>query len=264
MEIWNLENMEDGDGACFSVTISDGNRERNIGSVKIHPSLEFKTFQLGLSHRIGISHNNFSVYLVDRKNSSQDYIRKTTITGKVNFGLIAKQKDCFFLLVLRKARRNRSRNPKPKPKQLDDYFSGYKSLPSPENFALVERNPQFSGITKFSDYSERLRNLQIREEHYATMMKSNSNFDLITRMRLTLDLGSGFEFDLDLGSFPRIEESLGVSATMETDRSLCEECAREKKNGVTAPFHHCVYDAVILGFRTSAGPIARPRSAFAS
>ena len=89
-------------------------------------------------------------------------------------------------MVLRKARRSRSRNPKPK--QLDDYFPGYKSLPSPENFVLLGRNPQLSGETEFLDYSERLKNLQIREEHYATMMKSNSSFDLITRMRLNLDL----------------------------------------------------------------------------
>ncbi|KAL6993860.1 hypothetical protein U1Q18_011972, partial [Sarracenia purpurea var. burkii] len=71
-------------------------------------------FQSGLSQRIGISPNQITVYLVYSKKtkSSTEIRRKIPVTGKVNFATIAKETDCFFLVVLKGSRRNRRLKPR--------------------------------------------------------------------------------------------------------------------------------------------------------
>ncbi|GFY97958.1 hypothetical protein Acr_12g0004990 [Actinidia rufa] len=91
----------------------------------------------------------------------------------------------------------------------------------------------------FSPLNERLRNLQIQRENcMMMMMKSNA-------------IASA---NLDLDSFSRTD-----SSAMAQD--YCEECESAREKGISAPFHFCVLDAVVIGFRPTAGPIARPRKA---
>ncbi|KAK2400891.1 hypothetical protein QL285_050543 [Trifolium repens] len=40
--------------------------------------------------------------------------------------------------------------------------------------------------------------------------------------------------------------------------AVCRECLMARMKGTSADFHLCCYDEVIVGFRTSAGPISRP------
>lgn len=75
----------------FPVIFFDGEREINIGNIRIQPTLLFKAFQLVLSERIGISPNQISIFLCDRKGSKFEN-RKILITGKSNFTLISREK----------------------------------------------------------------------------------------------------------------------------------------------------------------------------
>lgn len=51
-----------------------------------------------------------------------------------------------------------------------------------------------------------------------------------------------------------------ASLRIETESKglVCKECENAKLVGRDVEFHSCIYDAVIFGFRTRAGPIARP------
>lgn len=40
--------------------------------------------------------------------------------------------------------------------------------------------------------------------------------------------------------------------------AVCEECLEAKMNGIDAGFHLCVHDEVIVGFRSTAGPVSPP------
>ncbi|GFY97957.1 hypothetical protein Acr_12g0004980 [Actinidia rufa] len=216
----------DGRGANFPVMFSDGEREINIGSVTIHPSLEFKTFQSGLSNKIGISPNQITVYLVYLKNTNlpMEGRRQIPVTSKMNFA--ASGID------------------------FGDYLPENEFLPSPEKLLLLRRNqpylsnppasgyssPRYDRISplEFSDFNERLRKLQIRRDNYEMMMESN----VIATANLDSD-----------------------SSTVSHNRPICEECEIAREKETSAPFHWCVFDTVVVGFRSPAGPIARPRKA---
>lgn len=104
--------MEGGRGSVFPVIFFDGEREINVGNIRIQPMLVFKAFQLVLSERIGISPNQISIFLCDRKGSKFEN-RKILITGKSNFTLISREKNCFFLVILKRSKKSRYRKTKP-------------------------------------------------------------------------------------------------------------------------------------------------------
>ncbi|GFZ08927.1 hypothetical protein Acr_20g0007350 [Actinidia rufa] len=206
------------------------------------------TFQSGLSHKIGISPNQITVYLVELKNSKSptEGRRKIPVTGKMNFAAVAKETDCFFLVVLKRSRRNRRLKPKQIGIDFGDYSQENEFLPSPEKFLLLRRNrpdlssplasgyasPRYDQISplEFSDFNERLRNLQIRRDNYGMTMESNAissvNLDSISR----LDLSTVFD-----------------------NRPFCEECEIAREKEISAPFHWCVFDAVVVGFLVAGG-----------
>ncbi|CAN4089626.1 unnamed protein product [Withania somnifera] len=124
--------VEGGEGPEFPVAFFDGESEMNIGTIRIYPLLEFKAFQLMLSQRIGISPNQISIYLCDRKSSKFEDRRRIPITGKANFGLISREKDCFFLVVLKRSRKSRNRKAAVK---MEFNGGGF----SPENLILLRR-----------------------------------------------------------------------------------------------------------------------------
>ncbi|KAM7480884.1 hypothetical protein LguiB_005467 [Lonicera macranthoides] len=59
----------DGDAVVFPVVFFDGEREINIGNVRIHSSVEYKTFQSILGQKIWMSTNEITIYLVQGKRS---------------------------------------------------------------------------------------------------------------------------------------------------------------------------------------------------
>ncbi|CDP10606.1 unnamed protein product [Coffea canephora] len=271
--------VDGGGGAAFPVIFYDGEREINIGDIRVQPMLEFKTFQMMISQKIGISPNQISIYLVHHSSLAEER-RKTPITGKVNFALIIRQKDCFFLVVLKRSRKSRNRKLRPNGVDFCDYLSDNDFLPSPppENVVLLRRNqaevnmnglqlncfgkPFYDQITQveLAGLNDRLQNLKVQREKYGIPAPQPVNFSgpSLAPRPMPPDLNPS----LDPGSFPRIQETMTrnvkESSTSASNKVACEECVNAKKAGCTAPFHPCVNDPLIPRFLTRAGPIARP------
>ncbi|KAJ7971665.1 DNA-directed RNA polymerase subunit beta like, partial [Quillaja saponaria] len=221
----------------FSVIFFDGQNEIFIGDIVVYPSTNYKDFQLALSQKIGISPNQFSVYLTSKKNSSPEYTRRIPITSTFNFGSIGREKDMFFLVVMKISRRMKTGTTY---KEFKDhgYNSSVKFAQPLKKHPLENILGRKSGIGNQPvpglispmvdqvEYQKRLMNLQIVRERYLR------NMGLID-------------------SHLQREKNGGVVA--------CEECLRAEKMGKDAEFHPCVFDAVIRGpIRSPAGPIARP------
>jgi hypothetical protein len=234
--------MEIADGASVPVVFSDGERETDIGNVVVHPSLEFETFQSIMSRKIGISPQQFSAYL-----AGPDTRRKIPITGKFNFAAVSREKDCFFLVVLKRSKRERRR----RTRREDERYGSRMSVVQrtikkvPENVMLLRRNAGIESVQAFSGfvtvmdrvgYENRVRELRAERDRYLMNMGLSG-----------LCLGKGENVDV---------AERGV--TSQNDVVECEECVRAKDSGREVGFHWCVYDAVTFGFRSPAGPIARP------
>ncbi|KAK9068547.1 hypothetical protein SSX86_012662 [Deinandra increscens subsp. villosa] len=225
----------------FPVVLYDGEREMNVGNIKIHPDLAFKAFQIKLSQLIGISYNNLTTYLVDSKKSktSPDR-RKILITGKVNFAVVVRETNCYFFVVLKRSRRERRRK---LGKQSDLDFSSI----SPDDLSRIDWNRHDpNDAYRHYYYDDRFHDLLMQRENYMKMiLNSGYGFD-------------GYDSRLDL-NFPKIEDAY-PRVQIKPNRSLCEDCRVAEKQGKTPEFHLCVYDEVIVGrFRSPAGPICRPR-----
>lgn len=246
-----------GGGVSFPVVFFDGERESQIGSVTVYPSMEFKRFQTLLSQKIGISPHQFSVHL-----SSPESRRRIPITGKVNFGAISREKNCFFVVVLKRSRRERRRKNHHHHRHDfhydDDDLVLYSKANAaaaatdrppmgrnlPPNVMLLRRDAGIDlghrhdqSLSPFSDrigYEERVLNLQLERERY------------LMNMGLS-------------GLGPEPNEA--GAAVGRSDVVVCEDCVRAKESGEEVGFHWCVYDAVTFGFRSPVGPIARPSKA---
>ncbi|GFP82674.1 hypothetical protein PHJA_000410500 [Phtheirospermum japonicum] len=260
--------MVEGGGATasFPVVFFDGEREMDIGDVRINPALEYKPFQLMLSQRIGISPNQISTYLVNRKNSHNSPLsgdrRRMPITGKVNFGSICRQKDCCFLVILKRSRKSRNRRERMinasggggvefagiSP---ENRFSPTPVILAPENLVLLRRGqttPFYDSSTpsELGDLDGRLRSFF---KGYENPPVFRSGQDLYP--------------DPDADPFRRIDVSYYVDLLLkgnERDEAFCEECWNAKRKGGTTSFHPCVNDPVITRFTTRLGPINRPNN----
>ncbi|KAM3339857.1 hypothetical protein P3S68_029726 [Capsicum galapagoense] len=240
--------VEGGKGTVFPVIFYDGEREVNVGNIKIQPTLEFKPFQLMISQRIGVSPNQISIYLCDRRSgggSKYEDRRRMPVTGKANFALISREKSCFFLVVLKRSRKARNRKVKPK----DGVEFGEFLKENVSNLILLRRNQPEMNLsydriteTELASMNERVQNLQLQRE----------NFDLLMQKPKPNPV------HLDSpNSFPRIQDTFPMKK-----KSLCYECASSDA-GETSAFHHCNNDAVIVGsFRSRSGPVNRPAKQF--
>ncbi|KAE8689950.1 Nudix hydrolase [Hibiscus syriacus] len=200
----------------FPIVFFDGECETGIGEVVVHPTMDFKAFQSILSRKIGISPHQFTVYITASNNPRN----RVPVTGKVNFSAVSREKDCFFLVVLKRSRRSRTRRGKKA-----ESSPAMKKEP-PANAMLLRRGDgggnnsmetrMFTGLDEFE---RRVRDLQIEKERYL------------------VNWGSA-----------------NLRIARESKSLVCEECENAKDVG----FHWCVYDAVTFGFRSHAGPIARP------
>ncbi|CAI9765914.1 unnamed protein product [Fraxinus pennsylvanica] len=242
--------VDGGGGTAFPVVFFDGEREMNIGSVNIDAAMQYKPFQLMLSHKIGISPNQISIYLVaQQRNSKFEDRRRIPITGKVNFALISREKDCCFLVVLKRSRKSRNRRVRMNGLEFADFLPEYDYSPEPEpereNLILLRRNqtsPFLNHVTQteLENLNNRLHNLRGQRENYQ-MPIARPNFIP------ALDPGP----ILDLNSYPTLSKNLNKKA-------FCKECVNRKNNGGAVSFHPCVNDPVITHFRTRFGPISRP------
>ncbi|KAF5737409.1 hypothetical protein HS088_TW13G00289 [Tripterygium wilfordii] len=223
-------------GVSFPVVFYDGQTEAGIGDVVVYPSLDFKTFQSNLSRKIGISSNQFSTYLADSKKPRS----KIPITAKVDFAAVSRETDCYFLVVLKRSRRDRRKNNNSHNEIIN------KNMNPPANVTLLRRDGSMSpAVADFGSYmvldrvgyEKRVRELEMEREKYL--------------MNMGLD-------GLSLGKGNRVLNNLSSLGSEGGRKAVCEECVRAKETGREVGFHWCVYDAVTFGFRSAAGPIARP------
>ncbi|GAV57318.1 hypothetical protein CFOL_v3_00856 [Cephalotus follicularis] len=207
-------------GVPCPVVFNDGETEMNIGNLVVYPSTNFKGFQSALSHKIGISPTQFTVYLVDGRKFSAGggvrFSRRIPVTAKSNFSAISREGESLFLVVLKRSRRDRRRQ-----NTSDDV--GSRRWDPPANMRLLRRN-ESCGYGMSEEVLARSGGRNRRNERYVVNM------------------------GLD-----------GLSLGPDESGVVCEECLIDKKMGSdVVGFHRCVQDAVTFGFRSPAGPIARP------
>ncbi|KAJ1407875.1 hypothetical protein SESBI_23905 [Sesbania bispinosa] len=86
--------MHGGGNTPFTVISSDGDREINLGTIVVDPSMNFKRFITLLSQRVGISPYQLSVFLAAAGSN-----RKIPITAKVNLASIAGYGSAYYFFV---------------------------------------------------------------------------------------------------------------------------------------------------------------------
>ncbi|KAE9590794.1 hypothetical protein Lalb_Chr20g0111401 [Lupinus albus] len=211
--------MIDGGGPTFSVVYFDGEKETSIGDVTVGPSFNFNNFLSFLTHKIGISPHQFSVYLASFGSN-----RKVPITARVNFAAIVRDTagvtaSSFFLVKRSKRpKRNKVRNNIGSLNNDNNNNIITNNHPT-ANVVLLRRSAAvpftMSPVLSRVEYEKHMMDFQMQRERY--LMRTAG--------------GSVCGGDV-----------------------ICEECLTEMKGG----FHPCVFDDVTFGFRSPAGPVARP------
>ncbi|WCJ34199.1 hypothetical protein M5689_015518 [Euphorbia peplus] len=212
--------------STLPVIFSDGEQESSLGKVSIS-TFNFKHFQAAVAEKLGLSSHQFSIYLTNRKNRGS----RVPVTGKLDFTAVSLTTDCIFLIILKQSRRERRRRTRG-----GSEFVHHRSDPPP-NMMLLRRDGNtislnggsyvgggggFSGLELDRSgfgFERRIEELRIQKEMYL----------------MNMGFGSG------------------ANRTV-----ICQECSRAKEIGIESGFHWCVHDTITVGFRSPAGPIARP------
>ncbi|GAB4833261.1 hypothetical protein Ancab_031508 [Ancistrocladus abbreviatus] len=272
-------------GARFPVVLFDGEREIDLGNVFVEPSMNFKSFQSLISQKIGISPHQITIWFEKKISNNSNHsaassfkncdYRKIPVTNKFNFvSIISGHGNCFFLVVLKRNRRNRRRRPKQSMED-DDAYSIHSEITSPDCFMLLRRSPNPQGLpynvgfseamavtrenwysgTEYFDYANRMKILERERERY--LMSLNLNSNVYSDFNVYGGRNENF-----YGGGERISDDGASSSGGERERTtVCDVCMNYSKTmeeDETVPFHWCKFDAVTVGFRSPAGPIARP------
>ncbi|RZS08297.1 hypothetical protein BHM03_00039247 [Ensete ventricosum] len=242
--------------ASFPVVFFDGDREIDIGSILVTPSLGFGKFQAVISQRIGVAPHQISMSLVRHRNAraSSDVRRKVPIDETSDLGAIARERDCFVLAVLRRPRRERRGRSRRKNRAGDDGMEGKKEVPE---MTILRRNPAGSGGLDpplgglvpeamagmgLWDHGTQLRDLQLQREKW---LLSTAMAAALYEPFVVAEDGYAWE------SRTRAEVAPPRPAA-------CEACEAARAEGRVPSFHWCVRDAVTFRFRSPVGPIQRP------
>jgi len=112
----------------YPVLFFDGERDHEKGHVGVHSALTFKRFQTLMSQRTGIPANQLSTMFVCKKTSKDTEKRqKLPINESTNFSIIlnqhnpSKEKDCHFLVSMKKSKKERKVSKK---RSADAYNNG--------------------------------------------------------------------------------------------------------------------------------------------
>ncbi|XP_058765602.1 uncharacterized protein LOC131639114 [Vicia villosa] len=217
--------MFDGGGKPYPVVYCDGERDFDLGILMVDPTMNIKNILSILSHKIGISPHQFSVFIADR-NSNQ----KIPFTAKLNLATMLCDGGDDYIYVKRSGRskkslmKNRNLSEKLMHLRRDGVFdrsrSAYVVAPSHFERGEIERTQR--------------RMLNLCKEREAAFLMSME--DTVEGLRRGAPVGKGGE----------------------SGCAVCRECLKAEVAETDADFHLCVLDEVVVGFRTAAGPISRP------
>lgn len=112
----------------YPVVFFDGEQDHEKGHVGVHSALTFKRFQTLMSQKTGIPGNQLSSMFVCKKTSKDTEKRqKIPINENTNFSIIlnqhnpSKEKDCHFLVSMKKSKKERKVSKK---RSADAYNNG--------------------------------------------------------------------------------------------------------------------------------------------
>lgn len=216
-------------GTSLPVVFFDGVQEISLGEVSVSSRFNFKHFQSTVGEKLGVSSHQFSVYLTNRENRGS----RVPVTGKMDFAAVSREENCAFLVVLKRSRRRERRR---NTRGMDGI--GRHRYDPPGNVMLLRREGNMiavngGGVSRLdldldrSGFERRIKELQVEKERYL------------------MNMGLAFE-------------GLSLEPERTNTAIVCHECLRAKEIGRDSGFHWCVYDTVTVGFRSPAGPIARP------
>lgn len=214
----------DNESVIFPVVLYDGERETDVGKISVNPTLEFKQFQKKLKETVGISYNNLTTYFVDGSVSkiTPSERRRILITSKVDFSVIVRETNFYFLVVLKRSRRDRRRK--------------------------VNKVSAFAPVAVSHEYMLHMRRINVDYNN------QHGGYNPFAYDDLFQDFGD-FQMYWNHVTFAPVDASFSIGG----GRALCEDCSRAEKEGKKAGFHFCVYDDVVSGgFRSPVGPICRP------
>lgn len=246
MVVENGKNNNLGAGALFAVVFFDGEREIDLGTILITPSMNFKAFQSLISQRIGISPHQITTYFTPLHHHHQQQ-RRRPVTNKFDFAAaLPESTTSFFWVVLKRSRRVRRRRPK-----IEASVS-----PESEKLVLLRRNPNLDYMNPNLDYMDLMRERMMERERY--LMSLNLNSDVYSDLSSLYSRGN-LNYGFGIGSDDGASSS---GAGSENNRVVfCDVCWNARMEGETPQFHWCKNDAVrpiTEGYRSPAGPIARP------
>jgi hypothetical protein len=228
----------DGVGKPFPVIYCDGETETNLGIIKLDPTMNIKTLLFILSEKTKISPHQFSVFLAD-----QDTDRKIPLTAKVNFAAMSCDGAAYYFYVkrCRRSKKSPAKNKNLSEKRMllrrDGAVDGIKFSGVRQKFAVA------SSTVERAEMEKRVMNL--RKEREAFLMSMGVKIESFRRETLKFNGGGSVNGG-------------GGGGGGRSGGAVCRECLMARMKGTSADFHLCCYDEVIVGFRTSAGPISRP------
>jgi hypothetical protein len=272
----------DGVGKPFPVIYCDGETETNLGILKVDPTMNIKSLLFILSEKTKISPHQFSVFLAD-----QDTDRKIPLTAKVNFAAVCHDGAAYYFYVKRSRRSKKSpaKNKNLSEKRMllrrDGAVDGIKFSGVRQKFAVA------SSTVERAEMEKRVMNL--RKEREAFLMSMGVKIESFRRETLKFNGGGSGGGSVNGGEIGggnvngggsiggSVNGSGSVGGTVNgggvrssggsvnggggggrSGGAVCRECLMARMKGTSADFHLCCYDEVIVGFRTSAGPISRP------
>ncbi|KAL5067576.1 hypothetical protein RYX36_018463 [Vicia faba] len=214
-----------GGGKPYPVVYYDGEREFDLGILTVNPTMNIKNILSILSHKIGISPHQFSVFIADKRTN-----RKIPFTAYLNLATVSRDGGAEYIYVRRYRRFKKKKNISEKLMHLrrDGVVDGKKINGSRSAY------PVASSVFDGAEFERRLRIL-------------HKKGDAAFLMRMNAILARG------------VQMGNGGGSGGEGGRTLCKECLKAEVE-TDAGFHLCVRDEVVVGFKTTAGPIFRPAS----
>ncbi|KAK4789515.1 hypothetical protein SAY86_016819 [Trapa natans] len=207
-------------GISLPVFLHNGEREISIGSTVVHLSLKFNDLQSVISQRLGLFPHQISIYLTDRR-LYRSWPRKVAVNANFDFATVSGNKDSYFQVFMKRSKAREKLRCIKNPKLL---------LKREAVVGDQMYGGRYTAPFVF-EYDRQVRELAEMRKRHLMMNIMNSYID--------------------------------YARVMAAEALFCEECEKAKETASESSdsvpeFHFCQNDMVVIGFRSSAGPVCRP------